>query len=56
MDRAMTPIQQTRTLCPHLAAATLWATKRTRIRRNGQPRVYHARTLGGPAMDDFLAL
>ena len=51
----MTPIQQTRTLCPHLAAATLWATKRTRIRR-GQPRVYYARTLGGPAMDDFLAL
>jgi len=52
----MTPIQQTRTLCPHLAAATLWATKRTRIRRNCQPRVYYARTLRGPAMDDFLAL
>ena len=52
----MTPIQQTKTLCPHLAAAALWATKRTRVRRNGKPRVYYARTFGGPAMDDLLAL
>ena len=52
----MTPIQTTKTLCPHLAAATLWATKRTRIRRSSQPRVHYARTLSGPAMDDFLAL
>jgi len=52
----MTRIQHTRPLCPYLAAAALWATKRTRIRRNGKPRVYYARTLRGPAMDDFLAL
>ena len=52
----MTQTQQIRPLCPHLAAAALWATKRPPIRRNGKPRVYYARTLGGPAMDDFLAL
>ena len=52
----MTQTRQIRPLCPHLAAAALWVTKRPRIRRNGKPRVYYARTLGGPAMDDFLAL
>jgi hypothetical protein len=51
----MTRTQHIR-LCPHLAAAALWATKRTRIRRNGKPRVYYARAIGGSAMDDFLAL
>jgi hypothetical protein len=54
MDRAMTQIHAT-PLCPHLAAAALWATKRPRFRRCGKPRVYYARLLG-PAMDDFVAL
>jgi hypothetical protein len=52
----MTQMQTSRTLCPHLVAASLWMTKRTRIRRNGKPRVYYARSLAGPAMDDFVAL
>ena len=52
----MTQLQQSQSLCPHLVAASLWMTKRTRVRRNGQPRVYYARSLAGPAMDDFVAL
>jgi hypothetical protein len=52
----MTQLQQPQTLCPHLVAATLWMTKRTRVRRNGKPRVYYARALAGPAMDDVVAL
>jgi len=52
----MTQLQHSRPLCPHLAAAALWATKRTRVRRNGKPRVYYARSLAGPAADDLLAL
>ena len=52
----MTELQQTRPLCPHLAAAALWASKRTRYRRDGKPRVYYARALSGPAMDDVVAL
>ena len=52
----MTQLHHNHALCPHLAAAALWATKRTRVRRNGKPRVYHARSLAGPAMDDFVAL
>ena len=51
----MTQLQQTRPLCPHLAAAALWATKRTRYRRNGNARVYYARAIG-VAGDDLLAL
>ena len=51
----MTQLQQTRPLCPHLAAAALWTSKRTRYRRNGSPRVYYARAIGA-AGDDFLAL
>ena len=52
----MTQMQTSRTLCPHLVAASLWMTKRTRIRRNGKPRVYYTRSLAGLAMDDFVAL
>jgi hypothetical protein len=52
----MTQIHHSQALCPHLAAAALWTTKRTRIRRNGKPRVYYARSLAGRAMDDLLAL
>ena len=52
----MTQLQHSQSLCPHLAAAALWATKRTRVRRNGKPRVYYARSLAGPAVDDLLAL
>lgn len=52
----MTRMHHSQTLCPHLAAAALWATKRPRFRRTGRPRVYYVRSPGGPAMDDFLAL
>ena len=52
----MTQFHHHQVLCPHLAAAALWATKRTRVRRNGKPRVYYARSLAGPAVDDLLAL
>jgi hypothetical protein len=52
----MTPMQNSQALCPHLAAAAIWATKRPRQRRNGRPRVYYARSLGGAAMDDLVAL
>jgi len=51
----MTQLQHNQSLCPHLAAATLWAPKRTRVGRNGKPRVYYARSLAGP-VDDLLAL
>jgi hypothetical protein len=51
----MTQTQQTAPLCPHLAAASLWISKRTRYRRNGTPRVYYARAIG-VAGDDLLAL
>ena len=47
---------QARPLCPHLAATSMWASKRPRVRRNGQPRVYYARKLIGPIMDDVVAL
>jgi hypothetical protein len=56
MDRAMTHNHTTNALCPHLAAAVLWTSKRPRLRRNGKHRVYYARSLGGSAMDDFVAL
>ena len=52
----MTQNQQSQTLCRHLVAASLWMTKQTRVRRTAKPRIYHARTLGGPAMDDLVAL
>ena len=52
----MTQHQHSRSLCPHLVAASLWTTKRPRVRRNGQPRVYYARTLIAPIMDDVVAL
>ena len=51
----MTQTQTSQTLCPHLVAASLWMTKRTRVRRNGKPRVYYVRSLAGPAMDEFVA-
>jgi hypothetical protein len=51
----MTQHQLTHPLCPHLAAAALWTSKCTRVRRNGKPRVYYARSFGRAA-DDFLAL
>jgi len=52
----MTQIQQTNSLCPHLAAAALWATRHPKVRRTGKARVYLARSFRGPAADDFLAL
>ena len=52
----MTPIQNSQPLCPHLAAAAIWASQRPRIRRNGKPRIYYARSLGGRAMDGLVAL
>jgi hypothetical protein len=47
---------QSRGLCPHLAAASLWMTKNSRtVRRGGKPRIRYARAFG-PAVDDLLAL
>jgi hypothetical protein len=58
MDGSMTQQtqSQSRGLCPHLAAASLWMTKNSRtVRRGGKPRIRYARAFG-PAVDDLLAL
>ena len=46
---------QRRELCPHLAAAALWMSKRVQPTRLGKIRIRDLRTLGsGP--DDLIAL
>ena len=46
---------QPRPLCPHLAAASLWMSKRPSTTRRGKIRIRYARAFG-PAADDLLAL
>jgi hypothetical protein len=49
------PQPKTRPLCPHLAAAALWMSKRSSSIRRGKSRIRFARA-HGQAMDDLLAL
>jgi hypothetical protein len=53
----MTRLAQTqpRDLCPHLAAAALWMTKKPLSTRRGKARKLYARGFV-PAVDDLLAL
>lgn len=51
----MTQQPQPRPLCPHLAAAALWMSKRPSTTRQGKTRIRYARAFG-PAADHLLAL